>query len=573
MQDVTFRIPATARKAIDAAAGDRILAVLAAMLLSATAFTSTSVDAQTLSFGSAGAGGSGAWDNTTVDWFNGSTAVPWASGATAVFGGAAGTVTVSGTVAVGGATFNTNGYTITGGTLAIAGSGLTIASASNGIGSTIGSTISGSNLTVLGGSVTLSSLGAISYTGSTTITNGATLTFASPNIASAIQSTAFFVNGPSTLVVNAQNREDIHGTITFDRAGGGTVDFTGTGNFGGVVVSNAGPLTIVATGGAQDRVISSTGVGLNINLNDPGLILNTADASSSLLVSSRLWNGGSVTKTGPGTAILAFANIYTGRTVLNGGVLSVSNLANGGVASNIGQSTNAATNLVFNGGALQYTGVGASTNRQFTLGTGGGTIDASGSGALNFTNTAAIAFSGPGPRVLTLTGSNTATNTLAAVLGDSGGSSSLIKAGAGRWVLTGNNSYTGGTAIDGGTLQVSADNNLGAATGVLTFNGGTLENTAAFTTARNVTLDTAGGTFQTDADLTASGTITGAGGLTKTGAGNLILTGDNTYTGGTTISAGTLQLGNGGTTGSIIGNVLNNSVLAFARSDTLSFGA
>ncbi|RAB79021.1 autotransporter-associated beta strand repeat-containing protein, partial [Burkholderia multivorans] len=78
-------------------------------------------------------------------------------------------------------------------------------------------------------------------------------------------------------------------------------------------------------------------------------------------------------------------------------------------------------------------------------------------------------------------------NTLAAVLGDGGGASSVVKSGTGKWVLTAGNSYTGGTFLDGGTLAVANDGNLGAAAGALTFNGGTLENTSAFATSRSVT--------------------------------------------------------------------------------------
>src|SRR5262249_10523916 len=59
--------------------------------------------------------------------------------------------------------------------------------------------------------------------------------------------------------------------------------------------------------------------------------------------------------------------------------------------------------------------------------------------------------------------------------------------------------------------------------------------------------------------------------LTKSGSGTLVFTGNNTDTGGTTISSGTLQLGAGGTTGSITGNVIDNGVLAFDRSDSVTF--
>lgn len=78
-------------------------------------------------------------------------------------------------------------------------------------------------------------------------------------------------------------------------------------------------------------------------------------------------------------------------------------------------------------------------------------------------------------------------------------------------------------------------------------------------------------TFIQPINVTVDNAISGAGQVTKSGAGTLTLTGTNSYSGGTTISAGTLQIGNGGTAGAIAGNVLNNGTLAFNRSDNISF--
>ncbi|WP_300931767.1 hypothetical protein, partial [Prosthecobacter sp.] len=94
-----------------------------------------------------------------------------------------------------------------------------------------------------------------------------------------------------------------------------------------------------------------------------------------------------MTKSGIGTWGLVGASTYTGVTMITGGVLYADFLANGGSVSNIGASTNAATNLVLNGGTLQYTGGATSTDRLFSVGSSGGTLDASGTGAVKFTNT------------------------------------------------------------------------------------------------------------------------------------------------------------------------------------------
>ncbi|ESZ41369.1 autotransporter [Mesorhizobium sp. L2C066B000] len=144
------------------------------------------------------------------------------------------------------------------------------------------------------------------------------------------------------------------------------------------------------------------------------------------------------------------------------------------------------------------------------------------------------------------------------------------KTGSSTWTLMGTTNVVTPWTLSGGTLQISSDNNLGAASGGLTFSGGTLQTTADITSARTIAL-TGGGTFLTDPStaLTLSNVISGAGALTKAGGGTMVLSGANSYTGGTVISSGTLQVGDGGTSGSIVGNVLDDGTLAFNRSDAL----
>ncbi|HWV06571.1 autotransporter outer membrane beta-barrel domain-containing protein [Ralstonia sp.] len=155
------------------------------------------------------------------------------------------------------------------------------------------------------------------------------------------------------------------------------------------------------------------------------------------------------------------------------------------------------------------------------------------------------------------------------------GAGALEKTGTGTLTLGAGNTYSGGTTITQGTLAIGADSALGGATGALTFNGGTLQLTGNVDVAatRAIGITNANGTIDTQGfTSTVSQGISGAGALTKAGGGTLVLAGDNTYLGGTTVAAGTLQLGNGGTSGSVLGNVVDNGTLTFNRSDVFTFG-
>lgn len=148
------------------------------------------------------------------------------------------------------------------------------------------------------------------------------------------------------------------------------------------------------------------------------------------------------------------------------------------------------------------------------------------------------------------------------------GASGVVKTGAGSLVLSGNNTYTGGTRIASGTLWLSSDANLGASSGGLVFDGGTLATTTGFSSARAVTLENAGrfDVFR-DRTLTLSGAISGPGDIEKLGDGTLELSGKNNYLGNTLVRAGTLVAD----TNAIGGSIGNAGAVIFDQASDGSF--
>ena len=171
-----------------------------------------------------------------------------------------------------------------------------------------------------------------------------------------------------------------------------------------------------------------------------------------------------------------------------------------------------------------------------------------------------------------------------AMAGAISGVGTFVKQGNGVLTFSGPHTYNGATQVNGGTLTAASDEVIPDFSAVTVASGATLDLTSFSETigslagAGNVKLNNALLTVgRSSTNTIFSGVISDdkglPGQLVKVGAGTLTLTGANTYTGGTSIEAGTLQLGNGGTTGSVDGDIDTTSgFLAINRSDDLAFG-
>jgi autotransporter-associated beta strand protein len=318
------------------------------------------------------------------------------------------------------------------------------------------------------------------------------------------------------------------------------VEFVGAGivvNGGSVAITTGHVLIFRNASTAGSATINNTG---NLSFN------NSSSAGSAAITndySLSFWNSSTA---GSATIInnygLSFNDTATAgsATITNGGA---------GIMTFGGTST-AGSASITNIGSLSFNNASTAGNAQLINNGASATLDFSNSTGPNGDNkvsAGSIAGNGTfnlGANELTVGGNNLST-TVSGVISGSGGS--LVKTGAGTMTLSGTNTYTGGTTFAGGTVSVSAAANLGDAAGGLTFNGGALQVTVTTfnSTARTMTLAAGGGTFDianAANQFTVSEAISGVGGLTKSGAGTLILTAANTYSGATTINLGYLTI-------------------------------
>jgi fibronectin-binding autotransporter adhesin len=347
-------------------------------------------------------------------------------------------------------------------------------------------------------------------------------------------------NGSGTLTLTAQNLYG-NGTTIND---GTLVLGTATDTLAaGAVIINGGTLSI---GSNSDTVGAVTLAGGNIT-GSTGVLTGSSYALQSGNVTAILGGTGAATKTTAGTVILSGANTYTGATTINAGTLRIGSITNGSVAGTLGNSTNAASNLVLGGGTLEYTGSNASTDRNFTLTNG----------------TTSVVSITQSTETLTISGTSAT------------GNGSLTKAGAGTLALSGANNHSGNTTVNAGTLAVANVNALQNSTldtgtsgsqavtftvaGTNTYNIGGLQGSDALNIGANSLSVGAN-----NADTVFNGVLSGTGNFTKNGTGSLTLGGANT------ISTGTISLGAGTT---LIGDnaAFGTATLKFGVSGSSTF--
>ncbi|MFO1373188.1 MAG: autotransporter-associated beta strand repeat-containing protein [Agitococcus sp.] len=300
----------------------------------------------------------------------------------------------------------------------------------------------------------------------------------------------------------------VSGNAAISKAGTGKLTLAGANTVVGDVTVNAGSLALAnaqALGATSNKVVLNQAALIaainNLTVNNQIEINNSAtiDTGVNTLNINSAISGGTLSKTGSGTLVLAGANTQSA-TVVNQGKIKVANNSALGVTD---------ANVTLNGATFESSGT-QTYARNFVLGNTGGIFNTLQSTTVTLSNTVS-------------------------------GDGALTKTDTGTLVLAGANAYKGSTNVSAGKLVVSQANNLGQTTNI-NLGTATLE-TKADMSLQNVVLSGTG-TILTDNKLTIAGVVSGAGALVKQGSGSLELSSENTYSGGTTLEAGTLTLAN-----------------------------
>lgn len=336
---------------------------------------------------------------------------------------------------------------------------------------------------------------------------------------------------------------------------------------------------------ASQQIASLTGAASSSATIATNTSLTIGTTSGNTTFAGAISGGGSLVKDGASTQTLTGNNTYSGGTLVSAGVLA------GNTGSLQGNITNNAS-VVFDQ-AIDGTYSGSLSGTGSLTKTSAGTLTVTGANTQSGTTITAGALQvGNGGSTGSLSGPITNNASLifnrsddAPSVGDLiSGSGSVTKLGSGTVTLTGDNTYSGATTIGGGVLVANTLANAGSASSfgsgssVVITNNGVLRYVGASTsTDRNINLAGAGniGVSNSATALTVTGVISNTGSLSKFGQGTLVLSGANTYTGATTVSAGTLNLNNA--TGAALGSTASvtvggglNAVLLLSQSDQVN---
>jgi len=449
---------------------------------------------------------------------------------------------------------------------------------------TVSNNISGTGSVSQNGSGTLILAGNNTFTGGLHINSGA-IQFNGGSLSGSgsieNNSSLIFNQGSAMIVSNI-----ITGTGSLTQMGAGALTLAGANSYsGGTVITNAATLYISngsALGSGTVHMYKNTTLGFLANMTVANNVILYADptfyvTSGVTVVEAGVISGaGDLVKDGGGTLTFAADNSYAGATIISNGTLKIGDGLGGGTAGSLGGGnvTNLAS-LIFNRsdtmivsnrisgtgslsqngsgttiltGSNDYSGVTRITGGTLQVGNGGTTGTLGTGNVTNFSN-------------LVFNRSNTiiVSNVIA-------GSGSLIQNGTGSLVLSNNNSYSGGTTINTGTLVVAAANALGTVIGAnqVTMNGGTLAVQGAQTINNQFNLNTAGTFNNAGGTISMGGAIHGAGTLVEVGNGTLVLRGNSDYFGGTIITgSSTLLVGNDNALGSGGVTMNNGTTLGF----------